>query len=267
MKTLSWNCRGLGNPRTVQDLVRMIRIKKPSLVFLMETKLKEGRSEVLRKKLGYEGCFNVNARGRSGGWTGSFFTWCNNHSDETFMKERIDRVVANARWSGFFDKAKVEVMATCTFDHSAIILHSFKGGREEYVRRRNFKYEVGWSLEESCGPVVKAEWDKAEQGLDSVAVLQAKLKRCSKALSQWSKYTFIERDHLLRVKTERLREMQAAEEWGNIEVIKGLREEVGIMLEQEDLKWRQRSKTHWYQMGDMNAKFFHSCATERRMKS
>ncbi|KAF5465430.1 hypothetical protein F2P56_015441 [Juglans regia] len=141
------------------------------------------------------------------GWTGSFFTWCNNHNDETFMKEGIDRAVANARWSCFLDKVKVEVMATCTSDHSAIILHSFKGGREEYVRRRNFKYKVGRSLEERCGLVVKVEWDKAKQEPNSVAVLQAKLKRCSKALSNWSKYTFREREHLIRVKIERLREM------------------------------------------------------------
>ena len=39
MNLLSWNCRGLGNPRSVNALKEVIRIEKPKIVFLMETKL------------------------------------------------------------------------------------------------------------------------------------------------------------------------------------------------------------------------------------
>ena len=39
MNIMSWNCRGLGNPWTVQALKRVIKKEDPSLVFLMETKL------------------------------------------------------------------------------------------------------------------------------------------------------------------------------------------------------------------------------------
>jgi hypothetical protein len=35
-------------------------------------------------------------------------------------------------------------------------------------------------------------------------------------------------------------------------------------MEQEDIKWRQRSKTDWLQFGDKNSKFFHACANQRR---
>lgn len=78
------------------------------------------------------------------------------------------------------------------------------------------------------------------KGFEFVEQLQARLKECSKALGHWSKYTFRERDRLIIVKTKRLRKMQSIEEGGNIEEVKGLREDVEIMLEQEDLKWRQR---------------------------
>jgi len=39
MIVLSWNCRGLGNPQAVRSLCRMVKTKKPNLVFLTETKV------------------------------------------------------------------------------------------------------------------------------------------------------------------------------------------------------------------------------------
>jgi hypothetical protein len=57
MIALSWNCRGLGNPQTVRVLHRMVRAKKPGLVFLMETKLKRQRMELVKIKLGFDELF------------------------------------------------------------------------------------------------------------------------------------------------------------------------------------------------------------------
>ncbi|XP_019155096.1 PREDICTED: uncharacterized protein LOC109151960 [Ipomoea nil] len=67
MSTLSWNCRGLGNPRTVQQIVDWVSGKKPEFVFLMETKVGRSHAERLRVKLGYEGLFYVDNTGLSGG--------------------------------------------------------------------------------------------------------------------------------------------------------------------------------------------------------
>ena len=38
MNLISWNCGRLGNSRTVNALKEVIRIEKPKIVFLMETK-------------------------------------------------------------------------------------------------------------------------------------------------------------------------------------------------------------------------------------
>ncbi|XP_031120221.1 uncharacterized protein LOC116023364 [Ipomoea triloba] len=54
MSTLSWNCRGLGNPRTVREVVDLVSRKKPEFVFLMETKVGRSHAERLRVKLGFE---------------------------------------------------------------------------------------------------------------------------------------------------------------------------------------------------------------------
>ncbi|CAJ2646580.1 unnamed protein product [Trifolium pratense] len=39
MKLMSWNCQGLGNPRIVRALRKLIANNKPDIIFLMETKL------------------------------------------------------------------------------------------------------------------------------------------------------------------------------------------------------------------------------------
>lgn len=67
MKTLSWNFRGLGNPRTIQDLCQMVEEKKPDIVFLMETWLKASKFEGLKRRMKCEGCFVVEPVGLKGG--------------------------------------------------------------------------------------------------------------------------------------------------------------------------------------------------------
>jgi hypothetical protein len=67
MILLSWNCRGLGNPRAIRDLCHLVRKKKPNFLFLMETKSNSRRMEFLRVKLGFEGLFVVDFVGKSGG--------------------------------------------------------------------------------------------------------------------------------------------------------------------------------------------------------
>jgi hypothetical protein len=67
MIVLSWNCRGLGNPRPVRILHRLVGAKKPSLVFLMETKLRRNKMEAIKTRLSFEGLFAVDCHGRSGG--------------------------------------------------------------------------------------------------------------------------------------------------------------------------------------------------------
>ena len=57
MSTLSWNCRGLGNPRTVQEIMDIVFAKKPKIIFLMEVKVGRAYMEKMQNKLNYEGMF------------------------------------------------------------------------------------------------------------------------------------------------------------------------------------------------------------------
>ena len=73
LRIISWNCRGLGNPRSVRALHDLVRCWNPKIVFLMETKSKKNRMERIKNRIGFANGLIVPSVGRSGGiallWT------------------------------------------------------------------------------------------------------------------------------------------------------------------------------------------------------
>lgn len=110
MNVLSWNCRGLGNPKAKAALKRVVLQENPQLVFLQETKLYSDECERLKFQLKQHGMLAVGCRGegkrRSGGlvllwredWSVSLLSYSANHID-------VDVVSADGcewRFSGFY---------------------------------------------------------------------------------------------------------------------------------------------------------------------
>jgi len=71
MNLLSWNCHGLGNPRTARALKRLISSQDPNIVFLMETRKKDFEMNRLRNMVSLNNIFFVACMGngcqRAGG--------------------------------------------------------------------------------------------------------------------------------------------------------------------------------------------------------
>ena len=61
---ISWNCRGLGNRRTVLALCEINKSRKPGFIFLIETLEHSAQVEKLKSKLGFECAFCVDRVGR-----------------------------------------------------------------------------------------------------------------------------------------------------------------------------------------------------------
>lgn len=67
MSFLSWNCRDVGNPSTIQLLLDLVQQRKSVVIFLMETLAKNNRMQDIKRKLGWNGCFTMEPLGRGGG--------------------------------------------------------------------------------------------------------------------------------------------------------------------------------------------------------
>ena len=59
MNILSWNCPGMGNPRSVRMLLDLVSRFKPNLVFLMETIVNKRKVESVQHQIRYDGLFTV----------------------------------------------------------------------------------------------------------------------------------------------------------------------------------------------------------------
>ena len=62
-----WNCRGLGNRQTVQELGDIVRAQDPSIVFLAETWLDEARLVGIHDTLQFGHYHGVSRASRGGG--------------------------------------------------------------------------------------------------------------------------------------------------------------------------------------------------------
>jgi hypothetical protein len=67
MKYISLNCQGCGRPETVQEIRHLVDEVKPTVVFLMETRLDRDRALRLKGRLGFMDGEAVSSDGFSGG--------------------------------------------------------------------------------------------------------------------------------------------------------------------------------------------------------
>ena len=67
MNCISWNCRGMGRPRAVRELTKLVKKHSPTIVFLMETKAKDSFIKNLCSKLQLENVHVVPRQNTGGG--------------------------------------------------------------------------------------------------------------------------------------------------------------------------------------------------------
>ena len=92
MKLLTWNCRGLGNHRAVQELVDIIQAQDSMIVFLSETWSSREHMLWVRDRIRFDGYFIVPINGRGGGlaflWKKGVVVWV-----DSFSSYHIDSII------------------------------------------------------------------------------------------------------------------------------------------------------------------------------
>lgn len=106
MKIISWNCRGLGSPRTIPSLKYLVRVYKPNILFICETISITNKTEELKYILGYNCCFSVERQGRSGGlalyWKSTVNCSISNYSNNHIDVEIVDVSKGKWRMTGYY---------------------------------------------------------------------------------------------------------------------------------------------------------------------
>lgn len=97
--------------------------------------------------------------------------------------------------------------------------------------------------------------------------LPQKLERCGSKLMTWGGEHF----HRFGKKIKSLKaEVNKFRDKRDTEGLRKFREadaKLHLLLEQEDVYWRQRAKQHWLRSADANTRFFHQYASHRRKKN
>ncbi|XP_075645796.1 uncharacterized protein LOC142616949 [Castanea sativa] len=129
MSLLVWNCRGLGNPLTEDQLATLVWAKDPSVVFIAETWIDKARLEQVKRRIQFKNLFEVPRRNKEGDTTIN-----KNRPDEwrfTGFYGELDTHKRHESWTKLRDlKSKKTSPWLCAGDFNEITLQLEKvGGR------------------------------------------------------------------------------------------------------------------------------------------
>ncbi|XP_019197363.1 PREDICTED: uncharacterized protein LOC109191234 [Ipomoea nil] len=112
------------------------------------------------------------------GMLGGRFTWVKGRGTESWVEERLDRVMATVDWLELHEDAVVRNIYAHTSDHCAIFLDINADQVRQTARR--FRFESAWMLEAGCTRVVDEAW-RMSNGLP----FQDRLAICGERLWKW----------------------------------------------------------------------------------
>jgi len=191
------------------------------------------------------------------------FTWFK--GDNHLIASRIDRVLVSQEWDDAFSNLKQYTMQRILSDHSPITL---QGGSWK-KSKSYFKFENWWLGTEGFIDRVRTWWNSFDYTGRPDYILASKLKALKHKLKEWSRS---EQGNLGQQRKSLLEKLAAME---NIATDRGLTEDEATekarlllnledLIKNEEIYWRQRSRSIWLKEGDKNTKFFHKIANAHK---
>jgi len=175
----------------------------------------------------------------------------NSHTKNLYIRERLDRAIADEDWRAKFPNFKVINGEPRHSDHRPVIVvlenppTEPRGGASP----RPFRFEAGWIQEEQCAAIIENTWKlttecRAGRVGDAVREVASELWDWSKNIlgDVEKRIKRLKRD-LENCRKEALTERNIARE-------QILSYKLEKLEDQRELYWRQRAHAHWLQKGD-----------------
>lgn len=207
----------------------------------------EGSFVAFRSFVTQAGLWDIQHTGNHLSWRGTRY----NH----FIQSRLDRALANCRWSENFPASYCEYLSFEGSDHRPLMtyLDNKQGGHRNlfrYDRRLNAKPEVR--------KLVQDNWQQCDQ--DSVL---SRLCRVRLAIIKWSREQNLNSKESIQSIQKALEEALSSSN-PDTDVIGMLTNELDKAYGEEEKYWRQRSRILWLQHGDRNSSYFHAITRSRK---
>ncbi|KAK8651377.1 hypothetical protein V6N13_140981 [Hibiscus sabdariffa] len=194
---------------------------------------------------------------RDMGFSGPDFTW-----SRGLTHVRLDRVLCNSYWDETFPESIVHHLFRMKSDHGPILF--VVGNSIQLPRPKHFRYFSGWCSHDDFSRMVQDNWQSSDDIVDSI-------KHFTKAASVWNDTVFGYIGTKKRILMARLRGIQKAlctrRSHFLVSLETSLLLELEGLLDQEELLWRQKSRSEWITHGDRNTNYFHWRAISRRQKN
>ncbi|KAL4379926.1 hypothetical protein GQ457_02G020200 [Hibiscus cannabinus] len=191
---------------------------------------------------------------------GGRYTWTNMRSNSGSIAERLDKVIMSNEWSMAFPKAIGILEAAVASDHNPIVV-LLEGLKRR--RKRDFKFETRWLLEEECSTNVKEAWAENTGG-QCQSNLNRRLRNTRIKLQKWSGMKYGNSRRTVEEIKRQLLDLQKLPLTHQIkEEIYALKQELQKLWESEERHWHQRARVNWIKYGDRNTKFFHATTIQR----
>ncbi|KAK8662352.1 hypothetical protein V6N13_091930 [Hibiscus sabdariffa] len=193
---------------------------------------------------------------RDMGYQGPAYTWSRGAASV-----RLDMFICNSYFDETCPEFHVQHLLRMRFDHRPILLTI--GMSLPSTRSSPFRYFSGWQTHGDFGRMVMDNW------IDD-ASMTVTLQRFIMAADTWNKTIFGYIGTKKRILMARLRSIRKYLSSRPSRFLRKLESELLVELEhllnQEELLWRQKSRSDWIALGDRNTRYFHRRAICRKQK-
>ncbi|KAF7825238.1 ribonuclease H [Senna tora] len=196
------------------------------------------------------------------GFTGYPYTWSNGRCGEDNIQERLDQACASEEWLSLFPFVSVE-HNTRSFSYHCAVVITFDDENPDANRKakRLFRFEESWCNEDSCGELVDLGWEAGSDVVDKIK----KVASCFKEANFHNTGSIRRKIKHLEESITILKQIQLTD--AVRKNIQDAQAELDQLLKNEEILWRQRSRAVWLKEGDLNTKFFHRKANQRRNRN